>query len=235
MNEYKYSGQELETFLYAQNWKSYWSSRVMKYMGENILEVGAGIGTNTEIFSNKHYHRWVCLEPDTRFAEYLTSSILRKNKDSPYNVIQGTIKDITDDSKFDTILYIDVLEHVEYDKIELQYVTKYLDRGGAIIILVPAHSWLFSKFDKAIGHYRRYNKKMLSSIIPRNMKLDRIEYLDSVGLLASVFNRFLLKSQAPSIKQVKLWDSIMIPGSIVLDRFFKYSIGKSILGVIQHA
>ena len=74
MDDFKYSGQELEIFSTAQNWKSYWSSRIAPYMGNSILEVGAGIGANTRLFLNNKYQRWICLEPDAEFTRILSSS-----------------------------------------------------------------------------------------------------------------------------------------------------------------
>ena len=56
---------------------------------------------------------------------------------------------------------LDVLEHVESDGETLRLLGKCLKPGGELIIKVPALNCLYSGMDKAIGHYRRYNKRAL--------------------------------------------------------------------------
>jgi hypothetical protein len=65
-------------------------------------------------------------------------------------------------------------------------------------------------FDEAIGHYPRYDRRELSRIMPEDLECTRSRYLDCVGLLASLVNRLVLKSQMPSKKQITLWDKGMI-------------------------
>ncbi|XTZ12089.1 MAG: methyltransferase type 12, partial [cyanobacterium endosymbiont of Rhopalodia inflata] len=103
--------------------------------------------------------------------------------------------------------------------------------GGYLIILCPAHQWLFTPFYLALGHYRRYDKQTLLSIMPDNLDCQKLNYLDSVGILASLGNRFFLKSSNPTSKQIKLWDTLMVPLSIKIDPLISYSLGKSILGI----
>ncbi|NIQ14480.1 MAG: methyltransferase type 12, partial [Candidatus Dadabacteria bacterium] len=112
---------------------------------------------------------------------------------------------------YDTILYIDVLEHIEDDYNELQSAKKLLSDTGTLIILSPAHQWLFSEFDEAIGHHRRYTKATLLKIIPDELNLINIRYLDSIGLFASLANRVLMRKSIPSMNQIKFWDRVMVP------------------------
>src|SRR6185503_3856669 len=118
---------------------------------------------------------------------------------------------------FDTILYIDVLEHIEDDRRELERAACRLKPGGRIIVLSPAHGWLYSPFDKAIGHCRRYTTTMLRELTPPALRIEKAFYLDSVGLLASSANRLLLKQSMPRPKQLKVWDKLMVPCSRLLD------------------
>src|SRR5262249_23285739 len=69
-NEFIYTGNELELFSRAQNWKRYWSGHVRQYLGHRVLEVGAGTGVNTP-FLDKGAREWVCLEPDRHLAAIL--------------------------------------------------------------------------------------------------------------------------------------------------------------------
>jgi hypothetical protein len=86
--------------------------------------------------------------------------------------------------------------------------------------------------DEALGHYRRYDlNNGLAKVIPEDLERVWLGYLDSVGLLASLGNRFILKSRMPSSRQIVLWDGRMGPISRLLDPLLRYSIGKSVLGI----
>jgi hypothetical protein len=112
----------------------------------------------------------------------------------------------------------------------VQRVAAHLKPGGYLVVLGPAHQWFFSPFDQAIGHYRRYNRASLAALKPQGLTLQRIKYLDSVGLLASLGSR-LLSQKMPTPSQIKLWDQWMVPISRCLDRILNFTIGKSVLGV----
>jgi hypothetical protein len=99
--------------------------------------------------------------------------------------------------------------------------------------LAPALPWLFSPFDAAVGHYRRYTKASLRSIAPAGLRETKCIYLDSAGLLASLGNKLLLRSPIPSRAQIEFWDRAMVPISRYADRVLNHKIGKSILGVWQ--
>lgn len=228
-----YIGSELELFAHAAKWKSYWRSLIQIYLKGDVLEVGAGNGNNTRLLYSKQHHRWVCLEPDQELAVAIKKSLSGDPYYKNCEVINETTASLGSGQKFDTILYIDVLEHIEDDEEELKRASRHLKPGGNIIILSPALQVLYSKFDKAVGHYRRYTKRKLKDIIPPDLKLEQLIYLDTVGLIVSIGNRFLLKQNMPSLRQIKIWDRIIIPCSRLVDRLTGYRAGKSILAVLS--
>ena len=75
----------------------------------------------------------------------------------------GTLSELSDSDKFDTILYMDVFEHIEDDRAELERAAAQLAPDGHLIVLAPAHQWLFTPFDESIGHYRRYSRRTLEA------------------------------------------------------------------------
>ncbi|HNH10749.1 MAG TPA: methyltransferase domain-containing protein [Leptospiraceae bacterium] len=227
MSNIDYIGSELEIFQYAVNWKEYWSSSIVKFIKGDVLEVGAGIGTNTIIFKNTHFCSWTSVEPDRKLVEKLKQNL----NDSSYNVVHGTIKDTPGDSFYDTILYIDVIEHIEKDREELLNAYEKLKVGGHLIILVPAHNFLYSEFDKSIGHFRRYSRKELLYVIPAELNLLNIRYLDSLGVMASTVNKVFLKQPSPNKSQILFWDRVIIPISRIMDRILFYKMGKSLVGI----
>jgi len=234
MSDFEYSGSELDVFVHATNWKSYWASIVGPFFGETILDVGAGVGATARNFRSRNHRRWLELEPDAQLADRIRASIRQGSLPASIEVRNGTSRSLAQDDKFDTILYIDVLEHIADDAIELAKVSRHLSPGGRIIILAPAHNWLYTPFDRQIGHFRRYSKATLLATKPAALSLECLRYVDSVGLLASLANRLLLKTAAPTFRQVQIWDSLMIPASRVADRILAGSVGKSIIAVFRN-
>ena len=226
MNDFAYIGSELDLFALAANWKAYWTSRVRQYVHGEVLDVGAGIGSNTRLLLNDQVLRWLCLEPDPALVGRLNAA-LRDRCDT----LVGTVADVSTATRFDCILYIDVLEHSADDRAELATAARLLAPGGRLIVLAPAHQSLFSPFDKAIGHFRRYDRRSLLAAAPPGLPLERIGYLDICGLMASLANRLVLSQSMPTERQILFWDRVIIPCSRPLDRLTRYRFGKSILAV----
>jgi len=232
MSEFKYVGEELELFATARNWKSYWASRLRPFVTGDVLEVGAGIGSNTLILDSDRCKRWVCLEPDPQLAARLRKRLAERATADRYEIVCGTIEAfLGSKEQFDTIIYIDVLEHIENDQEELQKAASVLRPGGRVIVLSPAHQSLFTLFDAAVGHFRRYNRAMLQAITPHGLQPLEMAYLDSVGLVLSLANLKLLRQSMPTKAQLRIWDKCAIPTSRVLDKCFFGTIGKSIVVV----
>lgn len=226
----EYIGEELDLVKDVHNWRKYWGKNIEAYLGDEVLEVGAGLGSNTHYLIQKEgVKRWVCIEPDVKLSSQIERSIHGKN----IEVQTGLLKDYPIENKFDSILYIDVIEHIQDAESELELAIQYLKPGGHLIILVPAYNFLFSEFDKAIGHFRRYNKKMLRESIPEGMKNISLFYLDSMGFFASLVNKLFLHQDLPSIKQIQFWDKVILPFSKISDVFLFRSMGKSLIGIWQ--
>ena len=224
---FRYQGQELDVFAHARRWKAYWASRIRRWIGGDVLEVGAGLGENTAFLRNAPVRSWLCLEPDSQLALRLAAAVASLDGCSTRI---GTIQSISG-RQFDSILYIDVLEHIEADRQELSDAAALLRPGGHIVVLSPARQSLFSAFDAAIGHYRRYDRNSLRECSPPGCRLEAMFYLDCVGMAALLANRLLLRQGTPSVRQIRTWDTFMVPVSRVVDPLLRYTIGKTIVGV----
>jgi SAM-dependent methyltransferase len=232
MSEFKYVGSELDLFAAVRNWKSYWSEQIRPFVGGDIVEVGAGIGSNTRFLDAGGSGQWVCLEPDAELTRQLARNCAETKTRQAYEAVCGTLQTLGD-RQFDTIIYIDVLEHIENDREELNTAANHLRPGGHLIVLAPAHQRLFTPFDAAIGHFRRYNRGMLGSIAPASLRLKRMRYLDCAGLAASAANLLFLRQSMPTKAQLRFWDNCIVPISRLFDKVLLYSIGKSVLAIWQ--
>jgi phospholipid N-methyltransferase len=233
--DHQFVGLELDLFAQVTNWKAYIRSEIGHYIKGHVLEVGAGIGGITSILFSGREKSWTCLEPDKDLFNRLTKTLDNspsKKIEFP-KAIQGTIDHPDLDRKFDTILYTDVLEHIENDGLEVKKASQKLEKEGVLIVLAPAHQWLFSPYDDKVGHFRRYNKNQLIKIRPPGARLLRLRYLDSIGILASLGNKVILRAGIPTRNQIIMWNRLMVPLSRIFDSAFGYTIGKSIYIVWQ--
>lgn len=225
-----YPGNELALFEGARRWKKYFSQQIKPYIQGKVLEVGAGIGGTTIHLDNARIRTWVLLEPDPEMVKKLEEKKSAGKLPSHTQIQQGTIDSLSI-SDFDVILYIDVLEHIENDREEIVKATSLLRTGGKLIVLSPAFNQLYSPFDKAIGHYRRYDKKSLTALAPQGLSLVSVKYLDLLGMMLSWGNRWITRKPYPSKGQIQFWDRVLVPVSKILDRLTGFSRGRSILAV----
>lgn len=225
-----YPGEELGLFANAHVWKAYWTKMAAPFIGERVFDVGSGLGGNLPWLA-AHGEDWTCIEPDGDLAKQLASNLPAARNGQSWRVVEGVLSDLGDEPGADTIIYADVIEHIEDDKAEVARAAGLLKLGGRLVVLVPAHQWLFSPFDASVGHFRRYNRATLRALAGSELELVRMRYLDSVGMGASVANRFFLKAAKPSRAQIDFWDKRLVPLSKVLDPVLGYRFGKSILVV----
>jgi len=229
--ETPYVGKELDLFALADNWKSYVKEEIASYITGEVLEVGAGIGTTTAALHDGTARRWVCLEPDASLASRLQARILGSLAGPTTKVIVGSLRTLTEQACFDCILYIDVLEHIEDDRGQIDMAAQLVRPGGHIVVLSPAHQWLYSDFDKSIGHLRRYKKATLRCLMPSGWIEKKMTYLDSIGVFLSLGNVLALRQAIPTRSQIAIWDRLCIPLSRLFDRLSCGLIGKSVLAV----
>jgi len=80
--------------------------------------------------------------------------------------VTGILNNLTADPLFDSILYVDVIEHIEDDAAEIRRAASHLAKDGHLAVLCSARQSLYSPFDKSVGHYRQYSKRMFRPLRP---------------------------------------------------------------------
>ena len=223
-----YPGKELEIFDKAHFWRNYTYLLVKKFIGKKILEVGAGIGSFTKIYIKE--------KSDITLSEIdsFNYETLKKKFNSQKNVkVENKLIQQFNET-FDTIFYISVLEHIENDKKEITDAIEKLDDKGHLIICVPAHNYMYSNFDKEIGHFRRYEMNFFDTLNLKNANIKTSFFIDSFGHLLYFLNKLLFSKEVyPSKLKVFIWDKIFIPTTYIIDFLSFYKFGKNILCIIQ--
>lgn len=233
MSEFEYQGEELDIFGHAVNWKRYWGRTVAPYVRGRVLDVGAGQGNNLPVLLDGRCESWTALEPDEKLL-LRTRRLGVVAEDPRVHLYPGDTAQLLAAGRagsFDSIIYIDVMEHIEDDEGEFQRAAQLLAPGGALVVLSPAFQFLYSPFDKAIGHFRRYTKTTLNRLHAEGLSLTSSRYLDSTGFLLSASNRWLLKQSMPTLGQIRFWDRFVIPVSRVLDGVLGHFFGRSVVSV----
>jgi len=226
MKKIQYDGFELKHFDSAFNFRKYQVSLIKKYLKGKFLEVGAGQGGLT-IFYHKFLKSITLIEPEKKLYKILK----KKFKLKKFIIKNQTINKVN--KKFDTIIYYDVLEHIQNDLQEVKNASKKLNKNGYLIFSVPAFQIFYSSFDKSVGHYKRYNKKDFIILKKKTgLKVEKLIYFDSLGFIFLIINKIFNLNQNNLQNKVYLWN-LLIPFSKIIDYLTFNKFGKSLLCVFK--
>ena len=225
--ELHYTGADnLEIMAEAVNYNAFLGGLILTQCrgAHRVLDFGAGSGTFAEWVRNQG-HNVTCLEPDPEQAEYLRTRGFETFQ------LSGEL----DDSAFDTIYTLNVLEHIADDAAEVRHLFRILRPGGTIIAYVPAFKILFGAMDRKVGHYRRYTRESLAQIFENaGFEIERNLYADSLGFLATLtFNLVGQSDGTLNRRALIFYDRFIFPVSRVLDRAVSRIFGKNVYAVLR--
>jgi len=224
-----YIGWELSLFDQANIYRDYQFSFLKNNIRGNVCEVGPGHGVICDRYIQLS-KKISLFEQSKKLFKFLKKKYKKNQKIKIYNKYFKPSK-----TKYHTILYLDVLEHIEQPKKELKKVFMSLKKRGKIIFVVPAYQHLFSQFDKDVGHYRRYTiKKFLNEMSGAKYSNLKYYYIDTVGYLLSIISKIFLKKNYRSNfdKKIRIWN-FLIYISKVIDFITAYSFGKTLIIIVQ--
>jgi len=218
----------LETMSSAKWYNRWLFSLMKKHIGKEILEVGVGIGNFTGFLSQ--VGKVTAIDIDQKYIKKLQKRL------GSSNVGKGDIENNTyffRGKKFDCVVCLNVLEHIKADKKALRNIYSLLNEGGKLILLVPAHKLLYSKFDKKLGHFRRYTKIEIDMKLKEaGFKNIHIRYLNWWAAAGWLFFMKLLKSKEMPKSPVAIFDSfgklLLLPEKILPPPF-----GLSVYAIAQ--
>ena len=202
--------------------------RLRRWIGRSVLEIGSGIGNLSAFLVDRE--RLVLT--DTR-EEYL-SRLRQRFADRP-NVSVARLYLPDDDravagQRFDTVICLNVLEHVDDDLSALHAIRRLLGPGGRLVLLVPALQALYGTIDRALGHHRRYNRDGLADLLrATGFKLAHIEYFNLAGIPGWWWAGRVLRRDTIPGGSLKLYDAL-VP-LFRLERFIPWRVGQSLIAI----
>jgi 2-polyprenyl-3-methyl-5-hydroxy-6-metoxy-1,4-benzoquinol methylase len=215
----------------SPNYLAWIGDLIRPHLGESVLELGAGIGSITTLYESGR--RVV--------ASDLSPGCVRALRDRFANspnvtVVQQDLRELgDDDDRFESIVMINVLEHIEDDADALAALRSLLSPGGRIVLYVPALNGLYGPWDRKVGHYRRYSKWRLREVAAEaGLEIIELRYVNALAIPAWIaFSRTNVeKTQGRSLS---LWDRTGVPVSRALERRVRMPVGLNLLAVLRSA
>lgn len=224
---HEYAGTDLEAMVFAENYHQWILDLFAPYLGHWIAEVGAGSSNITRRLANGRTSV-VAFEPSAGMAARLSDRLQDRTN---VTIINSPFASVADSyvECFDSMVYINVLEHIEQDMEEIDLARRALQVNGYLCIFVPALEWLYSEFDRSIGHHRRYRLEPLCEALrQRKFSILRARYMDMPGILPWWLIMVLLKRPL-SPASTRWYDTLCIPFIRWMEQRVQVPIGKNIV------
>lgn len=233
-----YSGRDLEAMSWALNYHRWILQKFQPFLGRRVVEVGAGTGSFSELLLKSDLESLSLVEPSPEMFAQLTARLSKTSRQIPITTYSSTFRKAAEKIRSgqhpDSIIYVNVLEHIEDDEAELRAVNEALEGNGRVFIFVPALSWLFGPFDRQIGHHRRYEKKELTAkCTSAGFKVIQVEYFDFFGILPWWIKYRFLKSEQLEHSAVKIYDDYVVPVARVIEKNVVPPLGKNLILIAE--
>lgn len=200
-----------------------------------ILEIGSGLGNISEFFINNEdeimltdLREEYCLSLQHKFGS--NQNLLGIDQ---LNLIHPEFEQTYSDhlEKYDTVFALNVIEHIEDDDLAINNCKKLLRKDGHLIILVPSYQKLYNRFDKELGHFRRYTIESLSDLFLKNdLEIIHKKYFNFIGVFGWYISGGLLKKDTIPSNQMRIYNKL-VPLWKRADRLLKNRIGLSTIVV----
>jgi SAM-dependent methyltransferase len=217
----------------AEAFNKWMYSAISPYLQGRILEIGSGLGNISGLLlEDKQNVTLSDLRPE--YCNYL--SLQFKDKKSLEQVVKIDIAEKEFDAvyshllgTFDSLFALNVIEHIEDDSRAILNCKKLLKERGNIIILVPSYQWLYCRFDRELGHFRRYNQNSLRNLLTANgLKVDNLFSFNAAGVAGwLLFGKLLNKKQIGEGK-MKLYDNFVSLFRLI-DKILLHKFGLSLI------
>jgi SAM-dependent methyltransferase len=228
--------EELQATLHsldgAQNYARWIHALAAPYLGAEILEVGAGHGTFTGLLLSGGA-RVVA----TDLSERCVSELRARYAGVPgVEVRQNDVAEAAEGGPYDSIVLVNVLEHLEDDATAVKQLASALRPGGHLILWVPAFDRLYSEFDRQVGHHRRYRiAELRRLVLNAGLESTDIRYVNTVGAIAWWLVACRLGQIPTQTGRVQLFDRAVVPLLRRLESGWRPPFGQSVFCVATRA
>ena len=221
-------GPSLAALEGAENYYDWIASLVAPSLRGHVLEVGAGTGTVTKRLVQQGF-RVTCVEPDQETREALAGRLAGTDR---VTVLGGFASDLTEEhrGRYDSALLVNVIEHIEDDRGELQRLALLLPPGSPIVIWVPAFDLLYSRYDREVGHYRRYSRRAIEALCESaGLAVASSEFVNAPGAVAWAVAAKALRLRPASGPLTRIYDSRFVPTIRAVESGRRVPFGQSLL------
>jgi SAM-dependent methyltransferase len=233
MNDaFAYTGTELDALASAPNYHRWIVHRFSPYLGERIVEAGAGIGTFAAYLREAAPAAMLTLvEPAANNYPQLAR---RHAGDPRARTVHGYLSDADGAASADTVVAVNVLEHVEDEAAFLSTAHRLLVRGGHLLLFVPALPAIFGTLDEAFGHHRRYRRRGLrDALVAAGFEPVRLAYTNLPGVVAWWVSGRVLRRRTLTARDAALYDRWVVPWISALERIAPPPLGQSLIAVAR--
>jgi SAM-dependent methyltransferase len=220
----------LEALESARNYNAWIASLVAPHLGDDAIEIGSGTGTYAALWLESGVTRLTVSETDPELAEHLRE---RFADDPRVSVRELDLLDAAP-AQHSCVVALNVLEHIEDDVAALRAAGGLVRPGGAVVVFVPAFPFAMSRFDRAIGHFRRYTASTLrAAIAGAGLSADDVRYVNAPGLLAWTVGMRLLRMSPREGLALRAWDGAVVPAARRVEARRRPPFGQSLLAVAR--
>jgi glycosyltransferase involved in cell wall biosynthesis len=203
--------------------------QISPFLGQRILEVGSGIGNITR----KLVSRQFVIASDVS-EDYLAALRTRLVAGDRLKIESLDLNHFDPEcfrgERIDTVICLNVLEHIEDDGAALRCLFEILQPGGRCVLLVPACKALYSKMDAGLGHHRRYSRaEVCGKLKDAGFALESVRFLNLPGAIGWYVNGRIFRRKMLPKNQLKLFD--LFSFLLRLERRFRVPFGLSLLAV----
>ena len=225
-----YPGKELEAMGAAANYRRWIVDTFAPYLGKDVAEVGAGIGSVSRLLLEQPIERLAAFEPSANMFPLLAEAV---RADARAQAVNGAFDASQAGRNYDSVLYVNVLEHVEHEREQLAAAHAALRPGGHLLVFVPALAWLYSDFDREVGHYRRYSRDALERVVVHaGFEVVDSHWFDVAGIVPW-YVHFTVLGRRMGRGTVSLYDRLVVPVMRTVERLAPPGIGKNIVLVAR--
>jgi len=233
-----YAGRDLESMSFARNYHRWILDLFAPHLGRRLVEVGAGTGSFSELLLARGADSLTLVEPSPEMHRRLVERLRGAGGATRLRIYNDTFAGaaprLAAGERPDSVIYVNVLEHVEDDVAELRVVREVLARGGRLFLFVPAFNWLYGSFDRQVGHHRRYTRRgLVAKCESAGLKVVRAVYFDAAGVLPWWVKYRLLRSEKMEPAAVKFYDDFCVPVVRRVEAFVPPPLGKNVLLVAE--